>query len=688
MHNPKFKLSTICLALLGASFSVSADEAEKKDTNIETITVIGEKIERSLKDTTSSVEVIGENALEDGQFLSFGDAIAEVPNVVVLSGQAPDIRGVSGNGSASGFNSFASGAKPRVTTVIDGVAEPFVADRTGDMGIWDVEQVEVFRGPQSTTNGRNSIGGLVFIKTKDPTQDWEGAARVGYRNQDKFIETSAVISGPILDDQLAFRIAGQRLDGDTFSNLLLSKSPKAPTLNFDPNELKSKRLRAKFLYTPDSIEGFKALLTYSKNREKGDAGRNYYVGEDPFEHDTDSARYIDTNSKTISLKLDHQINNNVSYEVLLSHVAYEWGFDSYPRPITVKMDEKDKTLDAKLNLKNDQGDLSGFVGLYWYKRDQDFMSPKIYDGDDESSSKAIYGEVSYDITDKWNLVVGGRIEREAQLRNFNHQRAKVTFVIDNEKTLFLPKIALTYDISDSTTLGVSARKGYNAGGGTYSFFRKEYYTFEQEKVNTYEFSVRSNLTSDMNLTTNVFYNDYDGYQDDLVGASGNPRDRRIVNIDNANSYGLESALNFSITDNFEVSTGIGLLKTKIEKIDNAYASLKGNELGSAPDLTAKLAMKYWLTDNLHVNFNNHYVGKYYADIKNDKSVESGGYTLSRLTLNWESDNWVVTAFASNLFDVEKRTKKFVQVHPKTKVAKHYSAIVRPRTIGATVTYRF
>ncbi|KTF07147.1 TonB-dependent receptor, partial [marine sediment metagenome] len=74
----------------------------------------------------------------------------------------PDIRGVSGNGGAGGFNSISGGAKGRVSTLIDGVAQPFVADLSGDSGMWDLQQIEVFRGPQSTSNGRNSIAGSVF----------------------------------------------------------------------------------------------------------------------------------------------------------------------------------------------------------------------------------------------------------------------------------------------------------------------------------------------------------------------------------------------------------------------------------------------------------------------------------------------------------------------------------------------
>ena len=171
-----FAISLIAAAIAAPVVAQNAPTTQGLDeSDIETILVIGERDERSLKDTVSSVSVLDGDSLNALRNFSITDAVAEVPNVVALSGAVPDIRGVSGNGSAGGFNSITGGARARVSTLVDGVPEPFVADRTGDSGIWDVQQIEVFRGPQSTLVGRNAIGGMIFVKTKDPTFDWEGA---------------------------------------------------------------------------------------------------------------------------------------------------------------------------------------------------------------------------------------------------------------------------------------------------------------------------------------------------------------------------------------------------------------------------------------------------------------------------------------------------------------------------------
>ena len=113
-----------------------------------------------------------------------------------------------------------------------------------------LKQIEVFRGPQSTSNGRNSLGGLIYIKTKDPSYDWEGAARVGYRNQDQYVDTSVMASGPLIDEQLAFRFTGQLLSGESYDNSVIYEDHD-PT--FDLDELKNNTAKSKITVGTISI---------------------------------------------------------------------------------------------------------------------------------------------------------------------------------------------------------------------------------------------------------------------------------------------------------------------------------------------------------------------------------------------------------------------------------------------------
>lgn len=99
-----------CICLLCTTAGALADSPQKKAPELEETVVIGEKVARSLRETTSSVSVLSEDELNGMKNITFTGAIAEVPNVLSLSGSLPDIRGVSGNGAAGGFNSISGGA--------------------------------------------------------------------------------------------------------------------------------------------------------------------------------------------------------------------------------------------------------------------------------------------------------------------------------------------------------------------------------------------------------------------------------------------------------------------------------------------------------------------------------------------------------------------------------------------------
>lgn len=670
----------ITASLLVTNTAVLADD-ESNRKSMDTIVVTGEKTEKSLKETMSSVAVVDTSLIENGQLASISEALSEMANVVVLTGAVPDMRGVSGNGGATGFNSFSGGSKARVSTLIDGVSQPFVADLTGDTGLWDMEQIEVYRGPQSTSNGRNSIAGAVYMKTKAPTQEFEGAVRVGYRNQDNYFDTAAVISGALVEDVLAFRLSTQYIDGETFSN--------PPVYDTNPtdqelNKLDTSSTRAKLLYTP--FEDLSVQLTYSTYNEEGNAGRKYFEAAEPTDYIPLFQRILDTESDTTQVNVDYKINENFSLDVLVAYMDYKWAFDAYePQQSAesdVSMDESNVTLDTKLNFGLNSDFYSGFVGLAYFDRDQDFESvgATYYFGDDSSKSTAIYGESSFNLNSQLTLTAGLRIEREEQVRNFNMAFRGDMLVeqLDDSHTLRLPKLALQYKITEETTLFASARRGYNAGGGALDFTAEDYYYYDEETVNTYEIGSRSVLNNgDLNISANVFYNNFNGYQ--ALSAA-----RRITNIEDAHSYGLELEAYSMLGDQWQLHGGLGLLKTKIDE-SSAFPEAVDNDLNSAPELTASLGLSHWFTDNLKVNLSANYVDEFYGDLTNTEERVAGDYTLTRLTITYDTEQWLMSAFINNAFDEQEYTAR----EPASgRYPQGYVGVVNPQTLGASVTYRF
>lgn len=661
----------------GLPATVHADQADGGGA-IEEIVVVGEKKKRSLADTTSSLSVISSATLDSIQHKNLTDAVSDIPNIVTPSGAVPDIRGVSGNGAAGGFNSISGGAKGRVSILTDGVAEPFVADLTGDAGTWDVEQVEVYRGPQSTSNGRNSIAGSVYVKTRDPVFDWEGAVRVGYRTAESYVDTSAMLSGPIIDNTLAFRLSAQLLNAETITD---EQGFATNPADYDLNGIDAEHLRAKLLWTPS--DRFSALLTWSPNRERGDIGRIFYSAAEPSAHQRIFFRDIDSESDTTSLKLEYAFNALLSVDVLLAFMDYQWGFDSYePTPAAeqqLAFDENNLTLDAKINFASSDRRLSGFVGLYYFDREHDVISEGayVYSGDDASDSAGIYGELSYAFNDRWSLTAGGRVERESQTRNFVY--GAINALLDEEKTITLPKLVLRHDINDRTAISVSARRGYNAAGGALNFTAQEYYYFEAETVNTYEASLRSQLAGGaIGLVANVFYNDYDGYQ--ALSST-----RFIVNMDQVVTYGAEFEVSARPVAALDVRAGLGLLRTDIKDAGAGYPDANGNRLNSAPAVTANLGLRYRLSESFGVGISAKYISEYYGDFLNTAERTAGDYTLVRLNADYAIGDWKISAFVNNAFD---EAGLVTQDPPSRAYPTGYVSVVDPRNVGLSVTYSF
>ena len=136
---------------------------------------------------------------------------------------------------------------------IDGRTVTFNEFVNSTEGLWDVDHVEVFRSPQTTTQGVNSIAGAIFIHTADPTYDFEGRARLiggaGDRRQ-----ASAVISGPLIGDQLAFRVSGDVYRRTHRRGL---SGPVVGIRNLDRDRYWT--TRAKLLAEPDALPGLKLL---------------------------------------------------------------------------------------------------------------------------------------------------------------------------------------------------------------------------------------------------------------------------------------------------------------------------------------------------------------------------------------------------------------------------------------------
>lgn len=661
------------------SGNVFADDTIQKDASqadapkLEVIVITAEKMDKNIKDTTTAITVIdGEAAARMGA-KTINDVITKAPNVVDGGFGTVNIRGVNGSGSAYGYYATISGSRPRINTSVDGVADAYTGYNFIGSGVWDVEQVEILRGPQSTTQGENSIGGAVSVKTNDPTFAPEYAIRGGletYDNGNVMKNVAVMASGP-LNDELAYRITAEGTDGDGY----ISYKGETGDMPVDPEASDNINLRAKLLWEPAFNEDLSIKLT--TNYRKADGSYVNWVDWSDGEVSEDqtmtlssvnstNARIQDSDVKNISTEVNYAINSAVSSVTILSINDQKNKWDQYPTSSTYTY--KDKTISAESRLLFTPADspLNGFVGIMVADRENTIYSPTAsVDGKTEETRAGLFGEANYDLTEQLTLTLGGRLQYEDQSRTYI--KSGTSYIDDDlDELLFLPKLAATYDVTGNTTLGLSARKGYNSGGMGYNSITSEVYDFDSETVYAYEFSSKTAFANGSSINTAIFFNNYQDYQ--AVS------DRQISNVDGAYTYGLEIEATHWLTNSLQVSPAIGLLRSDINK----DANYKGNELSGAPELNASLALTQYIGENLTIGADVTYVGENYSDLSNTEDYKAGDYTLLNTAIDYKIGDMLISAYVTNLTNED-----VIYVINSGKRA----AIGQSRTFGLNVTYR-
>lgn len=352
--------------LAGAAMPVQATEAvdavDATDAARNEIVVTGMKFDRSLQDTPESVKVFTSEDIERQNLVSVYDLIDRTANLSsAFANSGFNIRGISNkNVSGYGFGTLA-------TIYLDGSPLPGEAAGGGPLDLWDLDQVEILRGPQSTLQGRNALAGAIILKTADPSFDWRGKARAMITDADGEYRLAAAVGGPIIDDVLAFRVAGELTRGDGLTRNRLTGGHYAPT--------NSEVLRGKLLFAPSGTDGLQVKLSWLYDRHFGNNGRGYVFSDVP---DAWNDRHVEANRPTytrtstdlgtldISLPLSDVFT--LSSVSTYSHIKTFSTYDGDLRPEEISYGDfatNQKTFSQEARLSFDTGPLQGLIGGYY-----------------------------------------------------------------------------------------------------------------------------------------------------------------------------------------------------------------------------------------------------------------------------------------------------------------------------------
>ncbi|MGO3738255.1 MAG: TonB-dependent receptor [Marinomonas foliarum] len=677
-------LSTIAIAVISINAAcVSSSVLAEEPMALPALVVTGEKMDKDIKETTTAVTVIAKENYENGESKEVNDIVTVTPNVTSAGFGTINIRGVNGAGAAVGGNAFMTGGRPRISTSVDGVTESWGGYNFTPAQLWDTQQVEVLRGPQSTTQGTNAIGGAVIIKTNDPTFTSESAVRLGleqYENDNLNYNLAIMNNGVLVEDELAYRIAFDGTKGEGFLNYAQENSEldDGP----DVNDSESQNFRGKLLWKPQNIDGLEAKLTLVHRKNTGEYLSWANDSDNDFSSQTmtldstnnQNTRLQDSTVDTISTEISYNISNQTKNILQVSYNDYTAYFDEYPGDTIAKKTEKRITVENRLIFTPSDSNLSGFIGAYASQADTtldvDFTTwiNNFYVADGTKTTLALYGDTAYSLSDRATLNIGGRIENENQDRTLV-RRSTQTLNQDEDTTVFLPKLSATYKLNQNTTLGASISRGYNGGGAALDWSDYSYYTYDKEEVTAYEFSSKSQFQN-FNINASVFFNDYSDYQAYTSD--------RLENVKSAHTYGAELEAVVFVNEDLEIRGSIGTLQTKVDSTDADTSSWNGNEITYSPDLNLGLGFTQYIGDNWSFGADATYVGEYYSDLDNTEDYKAGDYLITNARVKYEIGDFTIDGYIKNLTNEDV----VYLINQGTR-----ASVGQSRTIGLSATYR-
>ena len=680
--------SNMFLSSLAFLLLIQTANAEQPEP-LEEIIVSGELIQRSLQDNHSSVHVMTGAQLQAMNIDDLNDALSRIAGITRSSQETGigsgglSIRGITDIGVGG------SGTGKTTTTVIDGVRITNITLMPATiLSTWDIQQLEVLRGPQSTQSGRNALAGAVIVRSNDPVYSSDYKIRLAY-GSDNNSQLAAMANVPVVDDQLALRLAVEQRRSDGFvTNNILGVD------DIDENEKTNLRLGLRW----DISDDFSALLRYTFNNwDEGYSPEKVLGSSFPGQRlsDINAGEFFNRDFSAVSLRLNYQINEQLSIESETAHYDgdFEAAFDNDQsnQPLAPALGVGESNFieqDIRVRFSGDK--LTWVLGLYYTDiEDIENFSNSLFSlaqgfpprpviglnlpdnllaavtnaNATETTNAAIYGEVEWDLNDQWRLVVGARYDREKldDTSTFRGVRVSDQLLLasfedplDTDFDAFLPKLAVVYQLNEDASLGFSVQRGYRAGGTDPSPFAGRLIDYDPEYTTSYELSLRSSLFDNrMTANANVFYTDWTDQQTDAPRPGGQGVfDRIVVNAGESELYGFEVELAGRPSENFDWFASIGNVSTEFKQFNLSEESFVGNEFPYAPEWTLSGGGEYRFDNGVYAGADASYVSSAFTDVENFEATKTDSRFLVNARLGYQADDWNVFLYVDNLADKE------------------------------------
>jgi len=725
---------SVVLAFLLAIGSPAAqsqtDETVDETMMLEEVTVTAQKRAQSLQTVPISITALSGEVMREADIFAL-DGIAErTPGFSMGSfnkGQPQlYIRGI-------GSNDDGAGADVSVVTFIDEVYIGRAAAQVFEL--FDLERVEVLRGPQGTLFGKNAVGGAVSLFTRKPDETFVGRAEASLGNLDAAV-FKALLSGP-LSDTVFGKISVNRRKRDGYVESVVTGDDMSDVdsfnirgaLRFLPRDDLEIMLSADYgesnefgqgrIFIPPGTFIDNALLNMPE--AVGDFSKSF--ADEPGQADTEiwgvaGTINWDVGSGTLASITAYR---EATYDMIDDVTANNY-VSAGPLDVHTYIDEESEQFSQELRYSASAlGErLSYIVGAFYLneKTNRQEHSPlgfgwaptfgldtSLSFQDNTTDSYSVFGDFTYFFNDAWSLTAGARYTHEKKdIHQIGvpptpvpHTISEAYDVLANESwDAFTPRVVLNYQATDDVFLYASISDGFKSGGfqGTASTEVAAMTPYDQEEARAYEIGVKSEAFDNrLRLNVAAFYTDYRDLQV-LLRKVTPEQPIGIVVVDNAadaTTQGIEVEFHALLTENLELSGNYAYLDATYDMyiepngIDNS-----GNYLRNAPKNALNLVARYTNTlsngGELLLRYEFIHQDQSYQDPRNEVSARKPEYELhnARIAYTTPDAKWQVAAWINNIFDEEYITHNW----PAAPWAGGLAAVGLPTTYGVTVTWNF
>lgn len=642
---------------------------EDQVPHFDSVVVYGARNASTLGDVTASLGIVGAGDIQNRQLQTFREAFRTLGNV--MDADWPDagfvIRGVNSEG-------LTPGGAPLASLYIDGAQQTVNGARRGARGLWDVEQVEVYRGPQSTLSGRAALAGAIYIKTQDPGYEWEKRVQVTAGS----METRGgafTLGGPLVDEQVAFRLSAeyQRSEND------INYPTYEDFARFDEFiEDEYYQIRGKLLFEPESSPATRALLSYSYSHDSpyvdDIAGPVLGFSYDERRGDFNTPVFAEsrsTDNQNLSLEISHEMNPFLVFTSLTAYSDSDMDRPSVNEGTAgetniVRGSQEQSILTQEFRLNYAGEGWGGVIGAYLADEDSDggFDRPDFFGfatdisrSSSESTNLAVFGEVAYGFRPSWKLIAGGRADyTDQEGSNFFSRNGTATTdeSFSSDEFVFLPKLGLVRKIGQAQTIGFTVQEGFRAGGAGVQTSSGERYTYDPESAWNYELSYKGSLLGDrLGLNINIFYMDWRDQQVEVLEDPLDFTSSIVSNAASSSSKGFEVEAAYEVSRELTTFASIGRVDTRFDDfVDQNLGDLGGFPFPEAPKWNVALGGFYQTVRGYFVGADAKYLSRYLARFGSDPQEYLDGYTVVNAQAGYRAQGWKLTLYAENLFDKE------------------------------------